>query len=362
MTKSLIIYFPFHINLERPSPTTLRPLCMIEAFRAIGYEVEVVQGYARERKAACKRLTEEIKSGRKFELIYSEASTMPTLLTEKHHLPTHPPFDFRFLGFCKSMGIPIGLFYRDVYWLFSQLIGWKTKLVRPFYRYDLLQYRQLLSALFLPTMHMSAYIPGHTHFSGRVHELPPAVEVIRPLYPISQSEKINIFYVGGIGRHYNLRLIVQAVAKRPDLTLTLCVREDDWVLEVANYLPLFAPNIRVVHAKGEQLIDYYQHAHYFCIYVEPIEYWRFAAPFKLFEAMGYGIPILASEGTWVADFVKTNRIGLTAPYTQEGVEHLLDQLPEHPISRKHIIQLATKNTWEQRAEKVVSILTNKHNQ
>ena len=51
--------------------------------------------------------------------LYSESSTMPTSLTEPHHMPTHPFLDFSFFYFCKRNGIKIGLFYRDIYWKFE---------------------------------------------------------------------------------------------------------------------------------------------------------------------------------------------------------------------------------------------------
>ena len=44
---------------------------------------------------------------------------MPTLLTEPHHFPTHPLLDFGFFRYVKKQGIPIGLFYSDIFWKFE---------------------------------------------------------------------------------------------------------------------------------------------------------------------------------------------------------------------------------------------------
>ena len=79
----------------------------------------VVSGYAKERKKRFDEIKTQVKNGVKFDFLYSESSTMPTILTEPHHMPIHPFVDFSLFRFCKKNGIKIGLFYRDIYWKFD---------------------------------------------------------------------------------------------------------------------------------------------------------------------------------------------------------------------------------------------------
>jgi hypothetical protein len=53
-------------------------------------EVWVVAGDARQRRRQIQVVMNAIRAGTRFEFCYSESSTMPTTLTEPHHLPTHP--------------------------------------------------------------------------------------------------------------------------------------------------------------------------------------------------------------------------------------------------------------------------------
>ena len=97
----------------------MHPYKMIKAFEAI--DVDLIVGYGAERRKAINRIKRNVKHGKHYDFIYSESSTMPTLLTEKHHFPTYPFLDFGFFRWAKGNSIPIGLFYRDIYWKFPMI-------------------------------------------------------------------------------------------------------------------------------------------------------------------------------------------------------------------------------------------------
>ncbi|MDR0538095.1 MAG: hypothetical protein LBH04_08685 [Tannerellaceae bacterium] len=90
--KYIIIHFPFKINKNRFSASQLRPLKIINAFINIGYKVDVIEGSGKERRKQIRQIKNDIK----YEFCYSESSTLPTLLTESHHLPTYLFLDFSF--------------------------------------------------------------------------------------------------------------------------------------------------------------------------------------------------------------------------------------------------------------------------
>ena len=114
----IIFHIPLPLDEIAQSGSRIRPLKMLSAFENLGFEVNIVSGYGKQRKTKIKSLINRIKKGEKFDFIYSESSTQPTLLTEKHHYPTFPNLDFNFFKFCKKNGIKISLFYRDIQWRF----------------------------------------------------------------------------------------------------------------------------------------------------------------------------------------------------------------------------------------------------
>lgn len=359
--KKIIVHFPFKIDRKRAAASQLRPLKIIESFEKMGFEVYLVEGYGIERTNQIKRIKAAIEFGVKFVFLYSECNTTPTLLTEKHHYPIYPLLDFSFFKFCKKNGIKIGLFYRDIYWCFPENNqGIIRKIMRWFYLYDLHNYNKYVSTLFVPSFEMINYIPFKLEMT--VAELYPGCEnLLEKAINERKGDKIHILYVGGIGHHYDISLIMEVVRQQSSFNLTICCRPDDWDRVKDDYQHLSADNIFIVHKSGAELKELYAKADLFCLFVRPDKYWEFAVPFKLFETIGYGCPVLATEGTWVAKFVKENRIGFTCPYKRESVAKILGDLlmqsDELEKTKKNVCQIIKENTWTARCNKIESLLS-----
>ena len=356
----IIFHIPVHIDRTDPAASQIRPQKLMTAFAALGYEVDVIEGYGAERKRAIAAIKRRIREGVKYDFLYSESSTMPTLLTERHHLPTYPFLDYAFFRFCKRHEIPIGHFYRDIYWRFiNNGAGFKQRVAALFYRYDLMRLRRLLTVLYLPTMRMLPYIPGH--FSCKMVELPSGCDSLPVGRKYKTDAAINIFYVGGIGGDYDLRALMRAVAQLEDVRLVLCCRKYDWDVVKSEYLPLLNERIEIIHKSGEELKDFYSAADIFAMMFTPSEYRRFAAPYKLFESLGYGVPVLATADTWAGEYVEKNGVGAACRNEVTDIVALVSHLCQHPEQlvrwRKSIPEVAASNTWEARCRQISRSLT-----
>ncbi|MBE0471797.1 MAG: glycosyltransferase [Methyloprofundus sp.] len=338
---------------------------MLEAFKALGYEVDVVAGYSPERKKLIKQIKQNIKNGVKYDFVYSESSTMPTVLTDKHHLPLNPFLDFGFFGFCKKQGIPIGLFYRDIYWLFDEyyknLNFFKSRFAKLFYYYDLFFYKKTLTKLYLPSMKMGEYIPI---VNRAVHSpLPPGHTQLQPNQlsktPRSENTKLKLFYVGGLSNHYQMHILFEVLTRFPDIEFTLCTREQEWLSQKSEY-PAQSPNIKVVHKSGEEMTNLLIESDIVSLFVKPQKYREFAAPVKLYEYLGHAKPIIASTGTLAGEFVKDNGIGWTIDYDAESLAKLLRQLITSPVMINKIAgnmrHVSEAHTWQARATQVANEL------
>jgi glycosyltransferase involved in cell wall biosynthesis len=362
----VIFHHPLPLNPDATSASGIRPLKMLAAFRAAGCEVDVIAGYSAERRAAIKTVKAKIRGGVKYAFVYSESSTMPTVLTDPHHLPLHPLLDFGFFRFCKKKNIPIGLFYRDIYWLFENygkgLNPLKTAVAKACYRFDLLNYKRYLTKLYLPSLEMGRYVP--TVPPGRFSALPPAHEMgqaSRKTSAVQHTDKpLSIFYVGGMSDHYQMHQLFRVVSRRSDVELTLCTRAAEWEAVRDEYPPLTA-NIRVVHESGDAMQARLAATDVVSIFVQPQEYWEFAAPVKLYEYLGHGKPIIASEGTLAGRFVADNGIGWAIPYREDALDTLLDTLFSDPqaldATKRHMTSVARCHTWQVRVEHVIKDLT-----
>ncbi|MCP9377276.1 glycosyl transferase, partial [Cutibacterium acnes] len=104
-----IYHVPYPLDPNTTFGGQKRAVAMLKALTQWG-EVWVVAGDARQRRRQIQVVMNAIRAGTRFEFCYSESSTMPTTLTEPHHLPTHPLEDFAFLTRLRRHGIPVGLF------------------------------------------------------------------------------------------------------------------------------------------------------------------------------------------------------------------------------------------------------------
>lgn len=359
--QTMIFHIPFPFDFESKAASGIRPIKMLNAFKEIGYEVIEISGYSVERKRKIKAAKNEINNGKKIDFVYSESSTMPTLLTDSHHLPLHPFMDFGFFKFCKKKNIPIGLFYRDIYWVFPQLydkqIGkMKALFGKIFYRYDLRRYNKYLTILYLPSLKMGEYI---SLLSSPIKELLPASNVIAPVNEKvnTDSRSITLIYVGGIGPEYEVHELFKVMRKNRNINLIFCTRESDWLACKNEYIGEGLPeNLQLMHSSGEGLSELYREADISLVFVKPQLCWDFSVPLKVFEYIGNDKPILATQGTYIGDFVIKNDIGWTVPYDADALNNFLVNITRDEIQQKktNILNIAKFSRWINRAAKVVA--------
>lgn len=358
MERHIIFHIPMHLDRARASASQIRPLKLLQAFQELGYEVDVVEGYGKERKLQIKTIKQKIAQGTVYDFVYSESSTMPTLMTEKHHLPTYPCLDFSFLKFCKKRGIKIGLFYRDIHWCFiNKDFDWKQRIAKWFYRYDLYQYRHLLDVLFLPSLEMFPHIPFY--FKQKVQALPAGCEIFQHKEH-TPSDTLRLLYIGGIGGNYDLRHLVEAASHTENVELTLCCRTDDWQLVHQDYEKIMNNHIHLVHAQGQELDSLYQNADLFAMFFYS-EYIQFAVPFKLFEAIGHHIPLLAVEDTWTGNYISEKQIGQCCKDEVEHICRVLETLKSNPQLleeyRQRLEEVSLHNSWQERCKTIAKALS-----
>lgn len=338
---------------------------MLEAFTALGYDADVVSGYSAERSKKIAGIKKNIANGEKYEFMYAESSTMPTLLTDRHHLPLNPTLDFGFFSCIKNNGIPIGLFYRDIYWCFppyeEKLSVFKASVARFFYRYDLTQYRKYIDRLYLPSLGMGKYIPSFP--AEKMKALPPGHSGLQSDYVKQKKtdDRLSLLYVGGMSSHYQMHAVFEALRDMPGIRLSLCTRKAEWEMVKEEYGGDTSENIKIFHVSGSGLDTLYADADIAMLFVNPHEYWDFAAPVKLYEYLGALKPVIASKGTLAGRFVEENGIGWTIPYRTETLSELLIDLKNNPQEIEKVQQccmsVAVHHNWRMRAQQVVDELT-----
>ena len=355
----VIFHFPRPIEGSPTVGSDVHVRNLLEGMRAVA-DVEVVDGYSADRVRLMRRLSRQMRGGRHFDALFSEASTTPTALNNPNHLPRHVLSDALFFRRATVSGARVGLFYPDVYWRFEYYRSMVSAPVRLLttaaYRFDLAWYSKYVDLLFLPSLEMSPYIPGWGQ-DPRVRALPPGL-IPDPEPWLPKLGRLRLLYVGGVVPPvYDVSSLLDAVVESRDVDLLLCCPADQ-----RHHLAAYerAPNIDIVHESGEQLRRRYAATDIACLVFADDPYRRFAMPVKLFEALGAGRPIIASSPTTAADFVLANDVGwVVQPDTPTlvGLLHRLIDAP-HEVDMKHevTITIASKNTWAHRATEVLTEL------
>lgn len=364
--KRCIYHYPNPI-VEKPGiGSALRPYQMLNAFRELGYEVETVTGYSTERKKKIREVQKKIKSGVQYDFVYSESVNDPTILTDRDHIPRHPFMDFRFFAFCRKKGIPVGLFYRDIHWMFplfrENVSRWKRMILVPLFRYDQKKYKKVLDILYVPSNEMGRCLPEFETIP-----LPPGgVQYPQALDRRAQREyqpnTLKIFYVGNVtGGVYDLRKFCQAVKETENVYLTICAPQSAWEQAKDSYAPYLCERIQVVHQSSHELGPYFEGADIFACCLETNEYVKIAMPIKVFEATGYGIPILITDGVAAAELICRENRGWSVEYSVEAIKEILSDLLGDPgkieAAARNTIAVASQHTWKNRAQQVANDLT-----
>lgn len=359
---AMIFHVAYRLNPEATSGSGIRPLKMRRAFENLGYEVLEISGTHPERRQRIRDLTARIREGLQVAFVYSEGPTMPTGLGEPVTSATSLRRDIAFLRFCQRSGVPVGVFYRDIYWrfpIYAENVRWPLRSVlRTLYRWDLWRYRRADLRVYLPSSRMGDSVPLLKR--RQISELPPGSDLTE-VQPHKNDGRTRLFYVGGLGSNYRLHESIREAAGRDDVVVTLCLREAEWQARKHEYAEVWGDNITVVHGSGTELDAYYAEADACLIAVEPIPYWDFAAPVKLFEYIGHGKPVIASVGTFAGQFVEDHGVGWQVRYGSGELTMLLEKLHRDPAllqeASERAVLVRDQHTWEARAQTVARDLT-----
>lgn len=358
----ILFHHPYPLVETPRAGSEIRPRRMIEAFRALGFEVIEVAGYSNERAPLMRSISRQIRSGRRFEFCYAESLTSPTALSDADHLPRHPIADPIFFRSLQRAAVPTGLYYRDIHWRFSQYrdaVALPTRLVaEAFYRFDLSWYSRFVDVVFLPDLGMAHSVPGAQRFN--FSPLPPGTMATETEPNTSDGDGLELIYIGSVSPpHNDITPLLHAVAETPRTHLTLtCPAAEAAVM--ANYPKDLTADVTVVHLTSDEVDQIYKGADISCLVYSEHPYRDFAMPVKLFEAIGKLKPCITNADSAAGRFVEQHGIGWTYR-TDDELRTLLARLVNDPTEREsamgRLVDLAPSQTWTARAESVASTLT-----
>lgn len=360
---TMVFHLPWTPDLNGNRAPLIRPARMMAAFQNTGWEVLEVTGPRATRRESMRRVRELVREGKRLDLCYSECATTPTTIIEPGHWPPVPFLDHQFLRFLHRQGVPIGLFYRDVYW---RLEDYRHQVSQPWravmqllFRWDLWNYRGFLDKLYLPTLEMGRMLPIFP--AERISTLPPGGTIPESPKTSTPPGTLRLLYVGALGHYYRIDTLLAALREVPAARLTVVTHPDQWRAYTASLAVPLPPNVRFTEATGSRLQELYRHTDVAMLFMEPNQFRELTLPVKLFEAIGWGCPMIAGQESMAGKFIAANDLGWVLPIEPTALERLLQDLLAHPgklhEATRRIQGIRARHTWEARARQVIADLT-----
>lgn len=362
MRKSIVYYHPRAVKEQPDRGSDLRVARMLNAFQQLDYEVILIAGEARIRHKKISELKSRISAGLKIEYVYAESTNAPIIFADKKMMPSNFFRDYAFFAWLKKQKIPFGAFYRDVYWrfdFFKQQLAWPFNiLLKPLYYLDWYIYDKYSTKMFLPSETMNLHLPKKRE-EREFEALPPGFDTSTtpsPVVEVSSKPPLKLLYVGGVEPTvYNISALLEIIAGRNDLQLTICCRLPEWQKYGKIYQAYMTENIQLVHVNSEQLARYYHESDAFLMLMGYSEYMDFAMPVKLFESIGYAVPIVSLNQKEVAKYIQSHKIGWVIDKFDD-LDELLSEIANNRsiLSEKHNnLMLHRKDcSWDARARQV----------
>lgn len=363
-TNKKLLYIAF-IDLERPptSGSSVRPLKMLAAFKEIGCEVLVLSGQNND-IAQRRRRIKEIKKALAYfrpDCCYIEPPSGPMFCRS----------DLALIWELHKEGVPIGLFYRDAYWKYTDyyqskhvpiLERLKTEVIKQMQISQLKFFARACDILYFPSKSMADEFDVPCKLV-----LPPGCFEPTISKPRDKKHKcLHALFVGGAAKNHGTYLTLEAfeIANRTGVRceLTYVCPQQQWTdLGVDAHDQRYKEWLRVVHASGdENLIAYYEWADITLLTAPRTHYRDFAVPVKLYEYMSYLKPMLVTDCIETAKVVNENKVGWVVKDNANDIANALVELSNNPslVSsyRECMITARATNLWTIRAKKVIEEL------
>lgn len=360
--KKVLVYYPFTLSKEANSGSKLRPLEMKKAFEswglANGIEVILISGTTLERENHFNELMSTDKLNDLW-FCYMENQTIPIWLTDPGHKPIRPFIDRKILKFLKSKHVPVGVFYRDVYWKFDELYplkGMKKKAMQTIYRMEEKFYEKYCDTIFLPSLEMGKYVS----IDRPMTDLPPGGKSMVISRKENRSFPFEAIYVGAIkSTEYGLSLLLDSIElvneKEQRCNLTIVCRENEYhSLPPETKEKISKLKIEVQHISGESLNQLYQKMDFAFIPRLCTEYQHFSMPVKLVEYLSNGLPIIATACEAQQRFISENQYGLICNDEKDSMAETIEKMFSMiDVYQENIQKTFLKNhSWVSRVEKV----------
>ncbi len=348
-----ILYVTFVDYGHCSSGSSVRPHMMLDAFLDLGHKVHLLEGFQNKRSERRKRVKQVIAwlDHNRPDFCYVEPPTGPFFNS----------IDLTLLRKVNRMGIPIGLFYRDAYWMFPDLfpmVVWKRLILKLMHKRDLRLFEKVCDLMYFPSSSFSSLFSDYKF--RKVSLLPPGGNAV----PFCENNyyRGEFIYVGGTSESCGgLRLIevFRRLNQEHGLNVSLTfITHSAANLKDKHYQ---YPWLNIQHTFDRAALESFYHKATYALIPRRIDaYTNLAQPLKLYEYLGYGIPIISTSCHETSRVITEGKCGLLCDDDIDSmisvIKQSLSDEEQYLVFKNNAVLFGRNNRWLDRALTVVKDL------
>lgn len=347
-----ILYITFIDFGRGRSGSSVRPQKMYEAFKREGHCVTLLE---------CQQNKRRLRKQRVKKIIHGLRTEVPDICyVEPPAGPFFNRIDLTLLKKIHELHVPIGLFYRDALWLYADwwgVKGLKAAVLRYMHKRDIKVFSTCCDIVYFPSLSMAKLFERYRF--TKVDTLPPACENCSTRHKTIQNAMI---YVGGVSKAYGTDILLEAykLLNSGDIRyhLNLVCRK----AELENYLSGLSQCewLHIYHVQDEALLPLYEQSDCGIIPTRKDQYMDFAVHVKMFEYIGNALPIISTDCTETANFIRKTECGIVCRDNADSLAEAIRNFYRDPEKISQLQQnactAAAENRWTDRVNKVVADL------
>lgn len=353
-----VTYIDFGEN--KTSGSLMRPQKMYQAFLDLGFEVKLLECQQNKYFERRKKVKEVFH--------WLENNTPDVCYIESPSGPIFNQIDIELIKMIHRKNIPIGYFYRDAFWLFNnkmKSIPWfKQKIIIYLNKYLIRILEKNVDIVYLPSESVKELF-NFCKFKN-MHLLPPAADLNFEIDNNAFLEKRTCIYVGAVTEVDGIADLIEAFqllnSNNMTIKLVIICRKKEWDVIKDQIIDnnKYPDWLKIVHASGNYLKQYYETADLAIIPRKKNKYIDISMPVKLFEYIGFGKPIISTPRIETARFIKQNECGIICEDNVASIAEAIEMFYNDKELRNNLYtnvkKVAEKNQWSNRAQKVIDDL------
>lgn len=318
--RKVVYYYPGEISSNSDRASVKRPY-ETKTWLEKNRECKVLSGNIARRIQGLRSILDdrEFDYGNSYMLM--DSINMPIFLRDYRDGILSSLTELYLLFKCRSRGLKIAFFYRDLYWRDSAFrdvysVKWWFKQTFSWLEWHLV--RTNVDLFCLPTTGISRLLPKSA--VSKMEFLPGIIEKkgFKGFKRLKDKESYELFYVGGLKPpFYNIEELIE-IANLPYVNLTIVCREDEWINLKSRLNSV--DHISVHHRKSDELAEFYANADFLIDLRRNNGYYSLAFPYKYIESVSYGVPVLVYSYGEAGRIVGKHKLGVTVESLDEVKE------------------------------------------